>query len=209
MPKPSCLRRYVLGSFATVLIAGCGGGAPSVDERAEGSIAYTTVPSNGPVCVAVVGAAGGERPRLLGCDPGYIGSLRWDDDGFVRVAVQTDEGGEQEDVIDPQSGEVVARVDGIGIGPARSRSDGAMLFPRVQDGRAEVVAALPDGTEQVVMTADGVRGFRTATWSPDGEWAAAVDGEGRLMVTPVADGDSRVLARDVNEPAWHQARRDP
>jgi predicted RecA/RadA family phage recombinase len=158
-----------------------------VDERAEGSIAYTTVPSNGPVCVAVVGAAGGERPRQLGCDPGYIGSVRWDDDGLVRVAVQTDEGGEQVDVI----------------------SDGAMLFPRVQDGRAEVVAALPDGTEQVVMTADGAREFRTATWSPDGAWAAAVDGEGRLMVAPIADGDARLLARDVIEPAWHQARRDP
>jgi hypothetical protein len=116
MPTPRT--RELLHRYVVPVLDRCRARRPVATARLlstngfSGTIAFTTMPpSSVPVCVSVVEAAGVERPRNLGCDRGYRGSLRWDDDGFVRVSLRSDERGEEE-----ATGRRARRVD-----PVRAR----------------------------------------------------------------------------------------
>jgi hypothetical protein len=116
----------------------------------------------------------------------------------------SDDRGEEEAVIDPQSGAIIERDQSIGFFELPVREDGAMLTVDMEADPDEVFVRHADGRMEPILALDGGSdyGYRFPIWAPDGEWVAVVDSSGRLLISGLDEEGARVLADDVNEMAW-------
>lgn len=166
-------------------------------------------------CVVVVEQ--GREPRELTCENhGGFGALGWTADG--RLSVERWAGsGEEELVLDPETGDVMdrrllppddgAEPAGVGNSPAWERDDGSRLVTGGTDREAWVELVRSDGEASRLLQVEGPRHYRfdDATFSPDGEWVLITDSEERLLIAPTGGGPTRLLTQDGGtEPVWWQ-----
>ncbi|MFO7778872.1 MAG: hypothetical protein R6V28_11000 [Nitriliruptoraceae bacterium] len=169
----------------------------------EASVAWSQWEEGGS-CIHTVDPQGTRSE--VGC--GYEGELlAWTDDGIVVLAWGPREAAEVAEVIDPDTGEVVDRVDDLDGEPEEWRREphGGVVHSRNVDGTLTVT--LRDGDVELWrVDAPGRYGIEEAVLSPDGVWVAMVDRSERLLLVP-ADGSAapRVWA-EVDErwvrPVW-------
>ncbi|MEX2324475.1 MAG: hypothetical protein WD576_01880 [Nitriliruptoraceae bacterium] len=156
---------------------------PTVAEspaRPDAAIAWVAWENNRS-CVYVVEPAG--EPRSLRCDNDGGELVAWTDEGIMlrrwTAARETDL------VLDPRTGDVVARYDGSELGltyeeGVYSERDGSLL----------TVEHEPSRTRLWVVEAPDAYDVHSGATSPDGNWVAMTDSARRLLVVPT-DGSQQ------------------
>ncbi|NOY56299.1 MAG: hypothetical protein GXP34_09995 [Actinobacteria bacterium] len=183
---------------------------PSLAEHPDPSIPGTVVFTFGddPPCLEVVPAAGGV-PRELRCDRNIAGNgLAWTSDGLI-VTFDTSTYPPQYALIDPESDQVVERIDaGPTAGPdllfpkpdIARRSDGTVLTADRSTRGATLMIQEPNKESRLLLEVRGPRNYRfeMVRWSPDGNWVLAIDSEERLLIVrATGDPEPRILAEGV------------
>jgi len=195
--------------------------ADQPDPAIRGTIAF--VQGDDPPCAMTIPAGGGPATEVgCGWEMGGEG-LAWTADGLL-VTLDFTGNPAQYVLIDPATGEIVERIDTDVNGPEPlferpdlARFDDStlivgsapMLTRDRTDNGAVIWISRQGAPRTVLLEVDGPRNyrFRTAIWSPDGNWVLVSDSLDRLLIVrATGDPTPRILVEDVqpwNRSAWY------
>jgi WD40 repeat protein len=176
------------------------------DPRIPGTIAFWRTGRS--PCLSVVPARGGPVRELWCKEYVETSPPEWTPDGNLIVQTYSVNGPEYL-TIDGITGEVLERRAGSSVphrepAVANTRSDGTRAVVDHTEGEVTLSLVSPSGRPETLLVAHGPRyyTFSDVRWSPDGNWLLVTDSEERLLVVNSASGNTRVLHRRGQSPAW-------